>query len=120
MIKLVGKLYAKAYFTAGKYYFSKKNFDESINNLDLAIKYNPNEGDYYNFRGYTYAEKHDYNRAILDYDKAIKLSPSLAVAYNNKGLAYYKLNKIQLAKENFRKASGLGLKIAKRNLNDLR
>ena len=55
--------------------------------LNLALKLNPNFYQAYNNRGSTYSD-------LKQYERAIQLNPNYALAYNNRGLAYRKLKNV--------------------------
>jgi tetratricopeptide (TPR) repeat protein len=70
----------------------------AIEDLNQAIRINPNYSFAYNGRGLAYACKAQYDRAIRDFDQAIRLyqdqafaipiNPNFAQALSNRGAAY--------------------------------
>jgi lipoprotein NlpI len=72
----------------GAAHASKSQFDRAIQDLDQAIRLNPNYAEALRNRGSAYSLKGQFDRAIQDYDQAIRLNPNYALAYNNRGNAY--------------------------------
>jgi predicted Zn-dependent protease len=62
--------------------------DRAIQDLDQAIRLDPNLAWAFNNRGLVYNAKGQYDRAIQDFDQAIKLNPNLAMAFKNRGVSY--------------------------------
>jgi len=70
-----------------------ENYEEAINCLDLAIKYNPCDGAAYNDRALCIIELGGNERqSLADFDKGIKVEPDYATVYHNKG---WYLNKLR-------------------------
>jgi len=63
-------------------------YDRAIEDLNNAIRLDPNNAGAYTDRGRAYDAKGDTNRAISDYSQAIRIDPSLSRAYTNRGGAY--------------------------------
>jgi tetratricopeptide (TPR) repeat protein len=61
--------------------------DRAIEDLDQAIRLNPNYALAFSSRGLAYARKGQPDRAIQDYDQAIRLNPKYADAFSNRGAA---------------------------------
>ena len=63
---------------------------------DKAIQFNPQDSDFYNYKGLKYIYNigislknlNRYEEAIQMYDKAIQLNPQNSLAYSNKGCKY--------------------------------
>jgi tetratricopeptide (TPR) repeat protein len=68
-------------------YGSKGQFDRAIEDLDQAIRLNPNFAEAFSNRGNAYTNKGQPDRAIQDLDQAIRLNPNYAGAFRNRGLA---------------------------------
>jgi tetratricopeptide (TPR) repeat protein len=54
-------------------YALKGQNDSAIQDLDQAIRLNPNDADAFYNRGNAYARKSQFDRAIQDFDQAIRL-----------------------------------------------
>src|SRR5215469_15742736 len=64
---------AAAFADRGYAYRNKRDYDRAIQDLDQAIKLDPNNALAFTNRGEAYRNKRDYDRAIEDLDQAIKL-----------------------------------------------
>jgi tetratricopeptide (TPR) repeat protein len=81
-----------------------ENYEEAINCLDLAIKYNPSDGAAYNDRALCLIECGGNERqSLADFDKGIEVEPDYASVYHNKGWYLNKLRRHQEAILNFEK-----------------
>jgi len=87
------------FFLLGTSFLQTKNYFKAINNLDSAIRLNPNYADSYNNKGIALAEINKYSDAIINYEKAIKVNKHLFNAYINKGVALKNLKKYEKAIE---------------------
>ena len=87
------------FFLLGTSFLQTKNYLKAINNLDSAIKLNPNYADSYNNKGIALAEIKNYSDAIINYEKAIKINKHLFNAYINKGVALKNLKRYEKAIE---------------------
>lgn len=74
--------------TRGIIYVFKGNYDKAIQDLDEAIRRNPDDAEAYVNRGIAYVAKGEYNRAIQDFDQAIRLKPDDDAAYGGLASAY--------------------------------
>lgn len=77
---------ADAYYGIGAAYEELGRYDESIEQLNLALaKNNDNkfQSNIYNILGLNYAGKEDYQKAEESYNKAIELNPDNEYARNN-------------------------------------
>lgn len=95
---------AAAYLFKGITHGIKEQWDESIVELNKAIRLDPNFTQAYIKRGLAYISLGQYQQAIMDYDKAISLNPKEAVSFYNRGIAYKKLGKHQRAIDDYSKA----------------
>jgi tetratricopeptide (TPR) repeat protein len=84
-----------------------KQFDKAINELNQAIKLDPQYAAAYANRGYAYGEKGEFDRAIADYTKVIELNPQDARAYANRGYAYREKGEFDRAIADFDKTIAL-------------
>jgi tetratricopeptide (TPR) repeat protein len=67
----------------------KKDFQGSIDLLNIAINIDPEYGKAYMNRGSSYFQLGYYDKAIADYTKAIEVAPDFAMAYNFKGVMLF-------------------------------
>ncbi len=77
--------------------YESGEYERAIQDLDEAIRLDPQYAFAYNNRGIAYRLLGQYNRAIQDYDEAIRLDPQYADAYYNRGVAYYNLGQYERA-----------------------
>lgn len=77
----------------------------NLNDLNAAIKLNPNHAASYIERGRIYLSLEKYHKAVDDFNKAIELDPKCTAAYVCRGIAYKNLNKLNAALANFNKAT---------------
>ena len=63
-------------------------YDQAIDYFTNQIRANPNQGEWYNRRGFVWKEKGEYDIAIADFNEAIRLNPGNEVAWNNRGTAW--------------------------------
>ncbi|EAY17757.1 TPR Domain containing protein [Trichomonas vaginalis G3] len=82
---------------------SAGNVDEAIRYYTEAIKVDPSQHIFYCNRAAAYTTKGDYQAAIDDSEKAISLNPTFPKSYSRLGLALYKLNKIDEAREAYKR-----------------
>lgn len=76
-------------------------------NLDAAIKSEPNNADLYNIRGNNYLISKNYDKAVQDFTKATQINPYYKEPYNGLGVAYRNINRFDKAIENYSKAISL-------------
>jgi tetratricopeptide (TPR) repeat protein len=76
---------AAAFANRGYVYRNKRDYDHAIQDLDQAIKLDPNNALAFTNRGEAYANKREYDHAIQDLDQAIRLDPNNARALNDRG-----------------------------------
>jgi len=73
------------------------NYEGAIEDLNQAIKLEPQNAQAYNRRGDAYYRLGDYEQAQTDSSQAILLNPQDANAYFDRGFAYYELGKYKEA-----------------------
>lgn len=78
-----------------------------INLANKAITKHPTEAMSYNLLGWCYLENGDDRAAKINLDRAISIDPNLGAAYLNLGKLYYKINDLDQALNNFKKAYDL-------------
>jgi tetratricopeptide (TPR) repeat protein len=71
----------------GKRMFDQENYDGAIQELNEAIRVDPNMAEAYAYRARAYVGD-DNDRALSDANKAIQLNPRLAMGYFARGRAY--------------------------------
>ncbi|MBT3421811.1 MAG: tetratricopeptide repeat protein [Bacteroidetes bacterium] len=71
--------------TKGYFLDVDKFYEQSIENLSEAIRYNPANFNAYYQRGNVYARQEDYGKAIIDHSKVAELLPDVAEAWGNQG-----------------------------------
>ena len=83
-----------AYYNIALIYYNRRDYDESIENLKLALNYNSKiKPLIYNNLGSAYFQIEKYDEALEAYNKAIDLDSTVVNAYINAGETYLKLNK---------------------------
>lgn len=105
------------YETRAHYKRNNGDFSGAIEDYTKAIELNK-YASYFINRGNVYADKEQYTKALEDYESAIELNNESGEAYCFAGLAYLKLNEIELACKNLKKASELGNKSAYKSLKE--
>jgi TolB-like protein/lipopolysaccharide biosynthesis regulator YciM len=81
---------AEAYVVKGYYYTYRDKREQAVNELDKAIRFNPNNWNAYMGKGNIYITKDDIGRAIDNYNKAASLhrGPSLPDIYRKLALSF--------------------------------
>lgn len=83
-----------------------RQYDKSVEDLNLAIKYSRHEDEnLYNRRGYAYVIQGDYGKAIADYNEAARLEPSDERVYEGRARAFALQNRPDLALADYARAS---------------
>lgn len=62
-------------------------YDQALDYFTNQIRANPDEGQWYNYRGIVWALRGEYDIAIADFSEAIRLDPGDEGAFNNRGTA---------------------------------
>ena len=89
------------YYCLGKNYWHLGKYEESIENLDIAIDLNPNDDNYFFYRGLSYQELNKYEDSIENFDNAIDLNPNDDRYFFSKGLSFYYLDENEKAIQAF-------------------
>ena len=89
------------YYCLGKNYRDLGKYEESIENLDIAIDLNPNDANYFFYRGLSYQELNKYEDSIENFDNAIDLNPNDDRYFFSKGLSFYYLDENEKAIQAF-------------------
>lgn len=102
---------AEYYFTKaeretkyGKTYYLRNYYGKAIDLVKKPI--------YFNNRGCIYHQRNLFEFAINDYTEAINLDPDFGQYYYNRGGAYFALDKREEARNDWQKASDLGVEEA--------
>jgi len=90
-----------------------KDFAGALNDFNRALDLNPDFHDSWGSRGMTKIELNDNEGAIIDLTKAINFDPGIGAAYYFRGVAFSKLNRINEARGDRKKATELGYKCAR-------
>lgn len=93
-----------AYKRRATAYSKKGDFLSAIQDLDQAIKLDPDDALAFAGRGDTYDQLGQHDRAIKDFDKAIALSPNNGDIYVNRGIILGEQGEYALAIQDFDKA----------------
>jgi len=86
-------------------YYTMKEINPAISNLQKAIKLEPGDMDTYYYLGNAYFENSDYGQAIDSYEKARQLKSGNVELLISLGLAYYNSEQFKKAVEVFKEAS---------------
>ena len=100
------------YFSKGKTEVNLKQFTEALQNLNMAITYCPDSGNYYAYRGIAYEGLGKLDSAITDYSFAIKLDSNSSMGYYRRALTYEQAQKYKEAFNDLTKALAINPKFA--------
>jgi tetratricopeptide (TPR) repeat protein len=78
----------RAFSNRGGAYIRKGQYDRAIQDLDQAIRRDPNYALAFQSRGTAYSLKGQYDRAIGDFNQAIRLDPNSAASFYARGGVY--------------------------------
>ena len=95
--------------------FRKGDWDAVILGTTDILKQDPANVIAYVTRSAAYSQKKMFTDAISDCDAALKIDPGYALAYNNRGYAWEQLKKTETAKQDYKQACSLGLKLGCKN-----
>ncbi len=95
----------QAYTNRGNLYAAMKQYDLALKDYERALKINPYFYIVYNNRAFVYVMKNDLQRALADYNMLLKMKPDFVKGYINRGRLYQKMDKPDLAKKDFERAS---------------
>jgi tetratricopeptide (TPR) repeat protein len=71
-------------------YGSQKNYPMALEQMNIAIKLNPNSPMLYNNMGTLYTDRNEFKKAIPYYEKALKLAPDFVSVKKNLAFNYYR------------------------------
>ncbi|MFH0997135.1 MAG: tetratricopeptide repeat protein [Pseudomonadota bacterium] len=100
--------YADAYYRRGHVLGRLGKHEQAIDDFTRAIELNPKNANAYADRGAAYGFLGQHAPAISDFTQAITLNPNFAGAYYNRAIGYFAEKKCFEAREDVRKAQGLG------------
>ena len=80
---------ADEFFNIGECHYELEEYEKAIENIDDAIKLNPNEDRYFILRGSSKYFSDQYEEAIKDFDEAIKLDPEDPYSWDFRGRSKY-------------------------------
>jgi tetratricopeptide (TPR) repeat protein len=100
---------ATAYSARGSWYTKSfvlkvagtENLDKAIADLDEAVKLNPKNVEFYDYRADAWQFKGDLDRAIANYDQANRVDPQYAAAYFSRGRIYQQKGDIAHARADY-------------------
>jgi tetratricopeptide (TPR) repeat protein len=95
---------ALAAFYEGNRLYDEGKYEMAVDKYTEALKYSPDDPDFYNNRGNSYYFKKDYEKAIQDYSEAIRIKDNDALYYSNRADAFYNLNENDKAIQDYRTA----------------
>jgi tetratricopeptide (TPR) repeat protein len=107
---LLDSLNAEAYNNKGNCFLKLGDYDKAMFFLSKAISLKSNFGLAYNNRGFCRYILGEYELALEDLENAAIYYPSYIYIYNNKANCYFKLNQLDDACFNWRKAIDMGYK----------
>ena len=84
--------------------------DKAIQDLNTAIKLNPQYFDAQANLGFTYVSMENYKKAIPYFNKAIEINPNFADVYVWRGSCYEELKELAKARADYTTAEKLGYK----------
>jgi len=88
----------KIYLAKGIATHEAGNYQETVNLLSEAIKFQNSIDEAYFYRGWAYHEMKEIENAILDYKKALELNPNPPKYYAQLAWAYYENKNLEDAK----------------------
>lgn len=78
--------------------------DEAIKYLNQAIALDPNHYQAYSLLGLAHFKKQNWFQAASAYEKCLELQPDLSEVHNSLGLVYQKLDSLDKAEDEYKKA----------------
>jgi len=93
----------EAYLRRGEMYFEKSTYNIAESDFTEAIKMNPSI-EAYKMRGLTYLVLGNLEMAIADGSEIIKMAPNTSESYNIRMESYAQIGKLELAREDARRA----------------
>lgn len=81
---------------------------EAMDQIDVVIRYWPEDATGYAVRGGFYQKRRDYERALKDMNKALEFEPGNPDFYISRAMLYKEFNKVKLCRDDMRRAVQLG------------
>lgn len=78
-------------------YRGQKNYPMALQQMQVAMKYNPNSAMVYNNLGTIYTEMQDFKTAITYYERALLLTPDFDIVKKNLAYNYYSVGNFKAA-----------------------
>ncbi len=98
--------YSEALYEYARLQFKRKDINNAIQKIKLAIKYNEDVAKYHNFLGELYVERGNFSLAIDEFNTAIDIDDNFYQAHYNLGnINYYGLENYEKALEEYKKAA---------------
>ncbi len=101
-------------------YRAQKNYPLALQQMNLAMKYNPNSPMVYNNLGTIYTEMNDFKTAIPYYEKALYMAPDFDIVKKNLAFNYYSIGNYKGAIKTLEKVKIDGDEFLVNMLNDAR
>ena len=98
---------ADEFLNIGECHYELEEYEKAIENIDEAIKLDPEDPYSWDLRGRSKYFSGQYEEAIKDLDKAIKLDPKNSDPFNFRGLCNYELDENEEAIDDFDRAIDL-------------
>ncbi len=89
----------KEHYNNGLDLFGNGKLQESIDEYEKALEYDPNDGEIYMAISMAWQQLNDLNQAVEAAKKAVELSPQEPLAYTNLSRVYQKMGMIPEAEE---------------------
>ncbi|TQF26554.1 hypothetical protein UNPF46_33145 [Bradyrhizobium sp. UNPF46] len=99
--KVSGKDKAIALSARGNTQLNKRDYDQAIETLSIALDLDPDYVIALNLRGLAYERKGQDDLAMADYNLALQKRPAYGVPYNNRGVIYARRGAMQSAIDDF-------------------
>jgi tetratricopeptide (TPR) repeat protein len=106
---------ARAFANRGRAWSDKGQYDRAVEDLDNAVRLDPNFADAFNYRGVARVAQGQYEQAVQDFGQAIKIDPNYAIAIYNRGLALQTLGRKDAAAKDFAAAKQVGPRVTSPN-----
>jgi serine/threonine protein kinase/Flp pilus assembly protein TadD len=91
----------------GSIYWSRKHYDNAIEEFNQALKLDPNNGDALNSLAFVYVEMEDYEKAIESFKRYVSVSPGDANPLDSMGYCYFSMGRFDEAVAKFKEALDL-------------
>lgn len=85
-----GSRRAEGFASRASYKHKKGDFKGALKDFDAAIEINPDNAEFYDYRGETRRAMGDDEGAIADYERSIRIDPTYAASYYDYGQALEK------------------------------